>query len=75
MLALAASRLPGQPIPAGGLHGPGQESIARGQELPARRDLDISVLGIPLSILGGVHVEVFGHQGLRISRRLRIAHP
>ena len=74
MLALATPGLPGQPVPIGRLHGPSQEGIAGGQKLPVRRDLDISVVRIPVPILGGVNVEMFGHKGLDISRRLCIAH-
>ncbi len=74
VLAMPASRLPRQPVGARSLDGPGQEGIARRQELPVSRNLNISVLGIPLTILGRVDVEMQGTQGFGIGRGLRIVH-
>ena len=74
MSAVPASRLPGQPVGTRRLDGPGQECVARRQELPASRDLDISVLRIPLTVLARVDVEMLPGQRLRIERVLRIVH-
>jgi hypothetical protein len=56
------------------LDGPGQEGIARGQELPVSWDLDISVLGIPRAILGCVDVEMLSCESLGIERGFRVVH-
>ena len=74
VLAMPASRLPRQPVGIPSLDGPAQEGIARGQELPASRDLNISVFGIPLTGLGRVDVEMLRCENLRIGRHLRIVH-
>jgi hypothetical protein len=74
MLAVLASRLPRQPVGTRSLDGPGQEGIARGYELPARGDLDISMLGIPLTILGRLDVEMLLGESFRMERGLRIVH-
>lgn len=74
MLAVLASRLPRKPIDTPSLDGPGQEGIARGQELPASGDLDVSMLGIPLTTLGRVDIEMLGCEILRARRFLSIAH-
>lgn len=58
MLAVLASRLPRQPVGTCSLDGPGQEGITRGQKVPASRDLDVSMLGIPRTILGRVNIEM-----------------
>ena len=64
MLAMPASRLPRQPVCTCGLDGPGHEGIAGGQELPVGRDLDVTMLGIPLTILGRVDVEMLPVESL-----------
>ncbi len=74
MLAMPTSRLPRQPVGARCLDGPGQEGIARGQELPVSRDLDISVLGVPRAILGCVDVEMLVCESYGIGRGFRIVH-
>ncbi len=74
VLSMPASRLPRQPVGVPGLDGPGQEGIARGQELPASRDLNISVFGVPLTVLGRVDVEMLRCENLRIGWHLRIVH-
>ena len=42
----------------------GHEGIARGQGLPVGRDLDVTMLGIPLTILGRVDVEMLPVESL-----------
>jgi hypothetical protein len=74
VLPMPASRLPRQPVGTRSLHRPGQEGIPRGQELPTSRDLDIPMLGIPLTVLGRVDVEMLRCESLRIGRPLRIFH-
>ena len=74
VLAMPTSRLPRQPVGARCLDGPGQEGIARGQELPVSRDLDISMLGVPRAILGCVDVEMLDCESFGIGRGFRIVH-
>jgi hypothetical protein len=74
MLAVLAARLPRHPVGTRCLDSPGQEGIARGQELSAGRDLDVSMLGIPLAFLGRVDVEMLPCESLRSERRVRIVH-
>ena len=74
VLAMPASRLPRQPVGARRLDGPGQEGISRGQELPASRDFDISVLRVPRAILGCLDPEVLARKRFGIGRSFRIVH-
>ena len=74
MLAVLAARLPGYPVGTRCLDSPCQEGITRRQELPAGGDLDVSMLGIPLSFLGRVDVEMLACENLRIERSLGIVH-
>jgi hypothetical protein len=73
MLALLASRLPRDPVGTRSLDGPGQEGITRGQEVPADRDPDVSMLGIPRTVLGRVNIQMLYRERF-IVRRLRIVH-
>jgi len=71
---MLASRLPRQPKGTCSLDGAGQECIAGRQEFPASRDFDISVLGIPLTVLARVDVEMLPGQRFRVERGHGIVH-
>jgi hypothetical protein len=74
MLAIPATRLPRQPVDARRFDCPGDEGIARGQELPIGRDLELSVVGVPRTVLGRIDVEMLRCQSFGIGRGLRVFH-